>query len=66
MLNNAGPKGKPTFEDVKKHLENYQKIRNERSAGTSVVANGLTRIHALHTWKDKLFAYFLIPMLGDM
>lgn len=66
MLDHAGPKGKPNFEDVKKHLENYQNIRNKRSQETSIMANAYTRVHALHTWKDKLLAYYLIPALGDM
>ncbi|KAH7402239.1 hypothetical protein DE146DRAFT_459836 [Phaeosphaeria sp. MPI-PUGE-AT-0046c] len=66
MMDKSGSKGTPSFGDVKKHLENYQKIRYERSAGTSTMANGLTRIHALQTLKDKLFAFWVIPALGDI
>lgn len=66
MVDNAGSKSKPSFEDLKRHLKNYQQIRDHRSAGTSIMANGLTRIQALQTLKDKLFAFWLIPALGDM
>ncbi|KAF3040702.1 hypothetical protein E8E12_005945 [Didymella heteroderae] len=59
-------KGQPSFETIKVRLGNYQKIRDSRMTAISKAANGLTRIHALATLKDKLFAFWVIPNAGDL
>jgi hypothetical protein len=58
-------KGKPSFSAIQAHLGNYQKIRETRITAVLAAANGLTRIHALKTFKDKLFALWILPMAGD-
>ncbi|KAJ4374627.1 hypothetical protein N0V86_007499 [Didymella sp. IMI 355093] len=50
-------KGRPSYENIKAHLGNYQKLRNIRLTAILEAANGLTRIHALATLKEKLFAF---------
>lgn len=52
-------KGKPSYETIKARLGDYQKIRDFRMTAVSKAANGLTRIHALATFKDKLFAFWV-------
>jgi hypothetical protein len=43
----------------------YQRIREKRVTAILTAANGLTRIHALKTLKDKLFAFWILPLAGD-
>jgi hypothetical protein len=62
----AAEKGKPSFENITMHLESYQKIREDRVTAILTAANGLTRIHALKTFKDRLFAFWILPSTGDM
>jgi hypothetical protein len=59
-------KGRPSFESIMRQLGNYQKVREQRVAAISTVANGLTRVHALKTWKDRLLAFWILPFAGDM
>lgn len=59
-------KGKPNFETVKKGLENYQKVREERVTAIVKAANGLTRIHALGSLADKFTAHYVLPNGGDI
>jgi hypothetical protein len=61
----ASDKGKPSFADIKAHLGNYQAIREERVTAVLEAANGLTRIQALQTWKDRWMALWLMPLAGD-
>jgi hypothetical protein len=61
----SSEKGMPSFEIIKAHLGNYQKIREKRITAILKAANGLTRIHALATWKDRLFAFYILPYAGD-
>ncbi|KAH7082317.1 FAD binding domain protein [Paraphoma chrysanthemicola] len=65
-MKDSSEKEKPSFEDIKSHLGNYQKIREKRVTAILKAANGLTRIHALKTWKDRLFAFHVLPYAGDM
>ncbi|KAF1919000.1 hypothetical protein BDU57DRAFT_527108 [Ampelomyces quisqualis] len=65
MVNNA-EKGKPSLDSIVRHLENYQKIREQRVTAISAVANGLTRVHALKTWKQRLMAFWILPNAGDI
>src|SRR5436305_900325 len=51
----SAEKGKPSFDTIKTHLGNYQKVREQRITAICEAANGLTRVHALKTWKDKMF-----------
>lgn len=59
-------KGKPSYETIKAHLGNYQKLRDTRLTAVLKAANGLTRIHALATLKDRLFAFWILPAAGDL
>lgn len=52
-------KGRPSYTTIRDHLGNYQKLRDIRLTAVSKAANGLTRIHALATLKDKLFAFWV-------
>jgi hypothetical protein len=61
----ASDKGKPSFADIKARLGNYQAIREKRVTAILEAANGLTRIQALQTWKDRLMAFWLMPLAGD-
>jgi hypothetical protein len=65
MVGNA-EKGRPSFDNIVRHLGNYQKSREQRVAAISIIANGLTRVHALNTWKDRLLAFRILPFAGDM
>jgi hypothetical protein len=58
-------KGKPSFETIKAHLSIYQRIREKRVTAILTAANGLTRMHALKTLKDRLFAFWILPLAGD-
>ncbi|KAF2824862.1 FAD binding domain protein [Ophiobolus disseminans] len=58
-------KGKPSFDVIKARLGNYQAIREKRVTAILTAANALTRIHALKTWKDKLLAFWILPLAGD-
>lgn len=58
-------KGKPSYEIIKAHLGNYQKLRDNRLTAVLKVANDLTRIQALATLKDKILAFWIIPNAGD-
>lgn len=58
-------KSRPSFGTVTKHLRNYQALREERVSAVVAAANGLTRVHALKTWLDKLFAWWILPFSGD-
>ena len=58
-------KGKPSYKDILAHLGNYQKLRDTRLSAVLKAANGLTRLHALATLKDKITAYWVIPNSGD-
>lgn len=61
----SSDKGRPSFENIKLHLSNYQKTREQRVTAVLEAANGLTRIQALKTWKDRLFAFWILPLSGD-
>jgi hypothetical protein len=61
----SSEKGRPSFENIKMHLESYQKTREQRVTAILEAANGLTRVHALKTWKDRLFAFWVLPNSGD-
>ncbi|KAH8719235.1 FAD binding domain protein [Phaeosphaeriaceae sp. PMI808] len=61
----ASEKGKPSFNIIQTHLGNYQTIRETRLTAILTAANALTRLHALKTWKDKLFAFWVLPLAGD-
>lgn len=52
-------KGKPSYETIKARLGDYQKTRDFRMTAISKAANGLTRIHALATFKDKFLAFWV-------
>ena len=52
-------KGKPSYETIKARLGDYQRTRDSRMTAISEAANGLTRIHALATLKDKLLAFWV-------
>ncbi|KAF2621246.1 FAD binding domain-containing protein [Macroventuria anomochaeta] len=58
-------KGKPTYDSIKAHLGNYQKLRDTRLTAILKAANDLTRMHALATLKDKIFAVWVLPHAGD-
>ncbi|KAF3006804.1 hypothetical protein E8E13_010424 [Curvularia kusanoi] len=58
-------KGRPSYDDIKTHLGNYQKLRDTRLTAVLKAANDLTRLQALATLKDKVFAYWVVPKLGD-
>jgi hypothetical protein len=62
----ASEKGKPSFDIVKEHLGKYQSIREERVTAIVDAANSLTRTHALKTWKDKLIAWWILPLAKDL
>lgn len=55
----------PTYEEVTSCLGGYQKVREKRTSEIMKVANKLTRIQALKTFGDYLFAYWIGPALGD-
>lgn len=57
--------GHPTYEEVTSGLENYQKIRQKRTSEMMKVGNKLTRIQAMKTFGDYLFAHWIGPALGD-
>jgi hypothetical protein len=59
-------KGRPSYETIQKHLGNYQKLREKRVTAILTAANGLTRIHGLKTWTDRLFAFWILPYGGDV
>jgi 2-polyprenyl-6-methoxyphenol hydroxylase-like FAD-dependent oxidoreductase len=59
-------KGKPSYDIIKAHLGNYQKLRDIRLTAVLKAANGLTRMHALATLKDKIFAFWVLPNAGDL
>ena len=59
-------KGKPSYDNIKAHLGNYQKLRHTRLTAVLKAANGLTRVQALATLKDKFFAFWLLPNAGDL
>ncbi|KAF2023177.1 FAD binding domain-containing protein [Setomelanomma holmii] len=65
----SSEKGRPSFETIKGKqpykLTIYQKIREKRVTAILKAANGLTRMHALKTWKDRLFAFWILPFAGD-
>lgn len=58
-------KEKPSYDDIKAHLGSYQKLRDTRLTAVLKAANSLTRLQALATLKDKVFAYWVVPKLGD-
>lgn len=65
-MKDSAEKGKPSFETIKAHLSDYQKIRESRVSQIVTASNGLTRIHAIDTWKDRLFAFWVLPYSGDL
>lgn len=65
MLDTA-EEGKPSYEIIKAHLGTYQKTRDIRLTALLKAANGLTRLQALKTLKDKIFAFWILPNAGDM
>lgn len=65
-LKDASKKGKPSYDTIKAHLGNYQKVREARLTVILKAANGLTRIHALKTLKDRIFAFWVMPFSGDL
>jgi hypothetical protein len=62
----AAEKCKPSYATIQKHLGNYQKLREKRVTAILTAANALTRIQALKTWKDRLFAFWILPFSGDV
>ena len=65
-IKDSAEKGKPSYDAIKAHLGNYQKVRETRLTAIYTAANGLTRIHALKTLKDKFFAFWVLPFAGDL
>ncbi|CAO2653295.1 Nn.00g027060.m01.CDS01 [Neocucurbitaria sp. VM-36] len=65
-MRDRAEKGKPSYETIKAHLGDYQKVRESRLSAILTAANGLTRIHALKTLKDKIFAFWILPFAGDL
>jgi hypothetical protein len=59
------PGGHPTYEQVTSCLAGYQKVREKRMSEIMKAANKLTRIQALKTFGDYLFAHWIGPALGD-
>lgn len=59
-------KGRPSLHSVKKHLANYQAMREERVSVILIAANALTRVQTLNTWMDKFVAWYFGPWSGDM
>lgn len=59
-------KGKPSYDIIRAHLGNYQKLRDIRLTAVLKAANGLTRMHALATLKHKIFAFWVLPNAGDL
>lgn len=59
-------KGKVTFDTIKERLGNFQKIREQRITAILNASNGLTRIHALNSLKDKIMAFYILPYAGDL
>ena len=64
-MKDASSKEKPSYETIRRHLVNYQKIRETRVTAILKAANHLTRFHALDTLKDKFFANWVLPSAGD-
>jgi len=58
-------RGRPTYQEVKNCLKNYQNVREKRASEVMKAANKLTRIHAMKTFGDYLFAHWIGPALGD-
>lgn len=56
---------RPTYEQVKSCLSDYQRIREKRTSEIVKFANKLTRIQALNSFGDFLFAYHIGPIIGD-
>lgn len=65
-MRDTADKGKPSYETIKGHLGDYQKVRETRLTAVLTAANGLTRIHALKTLKDRIFAFWVLPFAGDL
>ncbi|KAJ4361867.1 hypothetical protein N0V83_010808 [Neocucurbitaria cava] len=65
-MRDTADKGKPSYETIQGHLGDYQKVREIRLSATLTAANGLTRIHALKTLKDRIFAFWVLPFAGDL
>ncbi|KAF1843132.1 FAD binding domain-containing protein [Cucurbitaria berberidis CBS 394.84] len=65
-LDDEAEKGKPTYETITTHLGNYQKVREMRLSAIFTAAGSVARLHALKTWKDKFFAFWVLPFAGDM
>lgn len=59
-------KGKPSYDTVRAHLGDYQKLRDLRLTAVHQAANGLTRLHALATFKHKILAFWVMPNSGDL
>lgn len=57
--------GHPTYEQVTTCLADYQKVREKRTSEIMKLANKLTRIQAVKTIGDYLFAHHIGPALGD-
>ena len=66
MKDAAGEKERPSYETISTYLGNYQKVRETRLSAILTAANGLTRIHALKTLKDRILAFGILPRAGDM
>ncbi|KAH6633730.1 FAD binding domain protein [Boeremia exigua] len=58
-------KGKPSYDNVRAHLANCQKVRDIRLSAVLKAANDLTRMHALATLKDRFLAFWVLPNSGD-
>mgnify|MGYP004508120187 CR=1 FL=1 len=65
-MTDAAEKGKPSYDDIKAYLGNYQTLRDIRLTAVLTAANGLTRTQALATIKDKFFAFWILPNAGDL
>lgn len=59
-------KGKPSYDNIRTHLGSYQKLRDVRLTAVLKAANGLTRMQALATLKDRIYAFWILPNAGDL
>lgn len=59
-LVDTAEKREPSHDDIKAYLGNYQRLRDARLTAAVKAANGLARIHALKTLKDRLLAFCVI------
>lgn len=62
----AAEKRKPSYDNITAYLSTYQKLRNTRLTAVLEAANGLTRMQALATFKDKFFTFWVLPHAGDL